>query len=148
MHLSIFDKANPLAEKPPTRKTDLSRLVNNTHDLKTDKFLTEISVSEASHCSLIDLTIHWMDGAKNGATSELRKYIVTVHPSPRSRYYVGCLPKKFQLARSNVEIGIIIANAAKSDILRLICVPEPELGSFVKTFYYVGYIPRETGLPQ
>jgi hypothetical protein len=80
--------------------------------------------------------MHWMEGSKKEATSELRKDIV----HPRSRYYFGCIPKKFQLARANVEYGIFIANAAKLDILRLICVPELELGSLVKTFDYVGYI--------
>ena len=88
--------------------------------------------------------MHWTDGSKKEATSELRKDIA----HPRSRYYVGCIPKKFQLARSNIEVGIFITNTAKLDILRLICVPEHELGTFVKTFYYVGYIPCETGLSQ
>ena len=53
----------------------------------------------------------------------------------------GFIPKKFQLARANVEFGIFITNAAKLDILSFICVPEAELGSLIKTFYYVGYIP-------
>ena len=57
------------------------------------------------------------------------------------RYYDGCIPKKFQLARANVEFGIFNTNAAKLDILRLICVPESELGNFIEIFYYVGYIP-------
>ena len=58
------------------------------------------------------------------------------------RYYDGCIPKKFQLTRANVEQGISIANASKLDILlRLVCIPEPELGSFIETFYYVRYIP-------
>ena len=59
---------------------------------------------------------------------------------PRSRYYVKCIPKKFQMARVNVEFGIFIAMAAKQDTLRHICVLEPELGSIVETFYYAGYI--------
>jgi hypothetical protein len=86
---------------------------------------------------------HWTDGSKKDATLELRKDIL-VHP--RSRYHFGCIPKKCQLARANVEYGIFIANlnAAKLDkvdILRAICVPEPELGSLVEMFDYVGYIP-------
>ena len=101
----------------------------HTRDLQHDKFLTEISVSEASHCSLIDFTMHWTDGSKKEATSELRKDIV----HPMSRYYAGCIPKKFQLARTNVEYGIVIADATKFDILRLICIPEPELGSLVES---------------
>ena len=114
-------------------------LVNNTHTrvVKSDKFLTEISVSEASHCSLIDFTMHWTDGSKNDATSELKKRIQCI----LMRYYDGCIPKKFQLARANVEFGIFIVNAAKPDILRLVCILEPELDSLVETFYYVGYIP-------
>ena len=94
-------------------------------------------MSEASHCSLIDFTMHWTDGSKKEATSELRKD--EVHP--RSRYYVGCIPKKFQLARANVELRIFVTNAAKLDKLSVICVPEPELGRLVETSYYVGYIP-------
>ena len=85
-----------------------------------------------------------MDGSKKDATSELRKDIV--HST--SEHHVESIPKKFQLARANVELGVFIADGAKFDILRLICIPEPELGSLVKTFYYVGYIPRETGLSQ
>ena len=122
---------------------------NNTHNVKPDKnkkFLTEISVSEASHCSLIEFTMHWTDGSKNDATSELNKKKNIVNP--RSRYDICILPKKFQLARANVEQGIFIANASKLDILRLICIPKPELGSLVELFYYMRYIPRETGLPQ
>ena len=111
---------------------------------KSKKFLTEISVSEVSHCSLIDFTMHWTDGSKKEATLDLRKYIA----QPRSRYYIEIIPKKFQLARANIEFRIFITNAAKLDILSLICIPEPELGSLIKTFYYVGYIPRETGLSQ
>jgi hypothetical protein len=84
----------------------------------------------------MDLIMHWIDGSKKEATSELRKDIV----HPRSRYYVKCIPKKFQLAGVNVEFGIIIATAAEQDTLRYISVLEPELGSTVKTFYYVGYI--------
>ena len=57
------------------------------------------------------------------------------------RFYDGCIPKKFQLARANVEQWIFITNASKLDILRLVCIPEPELGSLVESFYYVGYIP-------
>ena len=114
----------------------MGKLVN-THDLKPDKLLTEISVSEASHCSLIDFTMHWTDGSKKEATSELRRDIAY----PRPRNCVGCIPKKFQLARTNVEFGIFITNAAKLYILRFVCFPEPELGSLIKTFYYVGYIP-------
>ena len=111
--------------------------VNNTHNFKPDKFLTEISVSEASHCSLIDFKMHWRDGSKKEPMSELRKDI----SHPRSPYYVGRIPKKFQLARANIEIGIPITNSAEFDILWLICVPEPELGTLVKTLYDVGYIP-------
>ena len=122
----------------------MGKLVN-THDLKPDKLLTEISVSEASHCSLMDFTMHWTDGSKKEATSELKKDIAY----PRSRsYYVWYVPKKFQLARTNVEFGIFITNAAKLDILRLVCVPKPELGSLVKTSYNVGYIPWKSGFPQ
>ena len=128
MHLSNFEKANHSQQNLPQEKQTLIRLVNNTHDLKSDGFLTEISVSEDSHCSLIELTMHWTDGSKKEATSELRRSIV--HPS--SRYYVRCIPKQSQLARANVEFGISITNAAKLDILRLLCVPKPELGSLVK----------------
>ena len=92
---------------------------------------------EASHSSLTDFTMHWMDGSKKEATSELRKDVV----HPRSRYYVKYIPMKFQLARVNVECGIFIAMASKQDTLRHICVLESELGSIVKTFYYAGYIP-------
>jgi hypothetical protein len=116
----------------------LSRLVNDTHDLKLDRFLTEISVSEASRCSLIDFTMHWTDGSKKDATSEL-KMDIAAHP--RLRYYVRCIPKKFQLARANVEFGIFITNAAKLDILMLICVPEPGPGRLVESFYNMGYVP-------
>ena len=137
----------PIAgSKPPHKENRLSTsgLVNNTHDLKPGKFLTEISLSEAMHCSLIDLTMHWTDGSKNEATSELRKDIVILDRG----IMLGGIPKKFQLARANVEHGIIIANAGKLDIERIIFIPEPELVSLVETFYYVGYIPWETGLPQ
>ena len=144
MQLSTFGKANRSQQNLPQGKQTLSRLVNNAHDTKRDKYLTEISVSEASHCSLIDFTMHWIDGSKNEATSELNKDIV----HPRLRYHVGCIPKKFQLPRTNVEFEIFITNAAKLDILNLICIPEPELGSLIETFYYMGYIPRETGLSQ
>jgi hypothetical protein len=51
------------------------------------------------------------------------------------------IPKKFQLARPNVEPGVFIAKGAKFDKLRLIRVPEPELGRLIETFHYVGYIP-------
>ena len=78
MQLSTFDKANRLQQNLPQGKQTLSKLVNNKHNLKHDKFLTEISASEALHCSLIDFTMHWTDGSKNEATSELRKDIVTV----------------------------------------------------------------------
>ena len=81
--------------------------------------------------------MHWTDGSKKEATSELRKDIAHL----RSPYYAGFIPKKFQLARANVEIGIFITNAAKLDILSFICAPEPKLGSLIKTSYYVGYIP-------
>jgi hypothetical protein len=54
---------------------------------------------------------------------------------------VESIPKKFQLARANVEFGVFIANRAEFDILRLVGVPEPELGSLVETSYYVRYIP-------
>jgi hypothetical protein len=91
--------------------------------------------------------MHWTDGSKKEATSELRKKEKDI-VHPRSRYYVGYIPKKFQLPRANVEFGIFITNAAKLDILRRICVLEPGLGSLIETSYYVGYIPRETGLPQ
>ena len=139
MQLSNFDKANRLQQNPPQGKQTSSRLVNNhTHDLQLDNFLTEISVWEASHCSLIDFTMHWTDGSKNEATSELRKDVSTFK---FTRFYVGCIPKKFQLAGANVECGIFIANATKLDILSLICIPEPELSSIVESFYNVGYIP-------
>ena len=78
MQLSNFDKANCSQQNLPQGKQTLSRLVNNAHDLKPDKFLTLISVSETSHCSLIDFTMHWTDGSKKEATSELRKDIA--HP--------------------------------------------------------------------
>ena len=90
MQLSIFEKANRLQQNLPQGKQTLSRLVSNTHNLKPNTFLTDISVSEASHCSLIDFTMHWTDGSKKEATSELRKDIV--HPTS-SQYYVGCVPK-------------------------------------------------------
>jgi hypothetical protein len=83
-----------------------------------------------------------MDGSKKEATSELRKSKDIV------RYYIGNIPKKLQLARANVESGVCIANAAKLDILRVIYGSKPELGSLVKTFYYVRYILCETRLPQ
>ena len=84
--------------------------------------------------------MHWMDGSKKEATSELeKKKIVVVHSRPR--YYVGSIPRKLQLARANVKIGIFIAKGAELDILRLIRVPKPELRALVKTFFYVGYIP-------
>jgi hypothetical protein len=73
MQLSTFEKANRSQQNLPQGKQTMSRLVNNTHDLKHDKFLTEISVSEALHCSLIDFTMHWTDGSKKEATSELKK---------------------------------------------------------------------------
>ena len=138
MQLSNFDKANRSQQNLPQGKQTSSRLVNNTHDLKPDKILTEISLSEARHCSLIDFTMHWTDGSKKVATSELRKDFFS---HLRSRNYIGCIPKKFQLSRTNVEFGIFITNSAKLDILGLICVPEPEFGSLIETFYYVGYIP-------
>ena len=104
-------------------------------------------MTELLHCSLIDRTMHWKEGSKKEATSELEKN--RVHSS--SRYYVGSsgtIPKKLQLARANVEIRVCITNTAKLDILRVICVLEPELGSLVKIFHYVGYILCETRLPQ
>ena len=146
MQLSTFDKANCSQQNLPRGKQTLSRLVNITHELKPYKFLTEISVLEASHCSLIDFTMHWTDGSKNEAMSELMKDIVILGPD--IMILCWCLPKKFQLARANVEFRIFITNGAKLDILRLICVLEPELSSLIETFYYVGYIPWETGLPQ
>ena len=69
-----FGKANRSQQDLRQGIQTLKRLV----DVKPDKFLTEISASEASHCSLIDFTMHWMDGSKNEATLELRKDIVTV----------------------------------------------------------------------
>ena len=54
----------------------MRKLVNNTHNPKPDKLLTEISVAHASHCSLIDFTMHWTDGSKKVATSELTKDLV------------------------------------------------------------------------
>ena len=78
--------------------------------------------------------MHWTDGSKNDATSELKKkkiqYILM-------RFYDGCIPKKFQLAKANVEQGIFIANASKFDILRLVCIAEPELGSLVEPSWYI-----------
>ena len=76
MQLSTFDKANCSRQNLPQGKQTLSGLVNNTRDLKPDKFLTDILASEASHCSLIDFIMHWRDGSKNEATSELRNYVV------------------------------------------------------------------------
>ena len=73
MQLSTFDKANRSQQNLPQGKQTLNRLVNNTHGVNPDNFLTDISVSEASHCSLIDFTIHWTDGSKKEATSELKK---------------------------------------------------------------------------
>jgi hypothetical protein len=73
------------------------------------------------------------------ATSGLRKDIV---------HYTVSIHKKLQLARANNEFGLHVANAAKLNMLRVIRVPEPELGSLVKTFYYVGYIRFVEGLPQ
>ena len=82
--------------------------------------------------------MYWIDGSKKEATSELRKGVHVLYP--RSRYFVKCIPKKFQSASLNVKFGIIIATAAEQDKLRHISVLEPELGSIVETFYYVGYI--------
>ena len=78
MQLPTFDKANRSQQNLPQGKRTLRRLrlVNNTDDVGPDKFLTEILVSEASQCSLIDFTMHWRDGSKKEATSELRKDIV------------------------------------------------------------------------
>jgi hypothetical protein len=73
MQLSTFDKAIRSKQNLPQGKQTLSKLVNNTDDLKLDKFLTEISVSEALHCSLIEFTMHWTDGSKKEVTSELKK---------------------------------------------------------------------------
>ena len=84
MKLSVFDKANRSQQNLPQGKQTLNRLVNNTHHVKPNKFLTEISVSEASHCSLIDFTMHSTDGSKKVATSELRKDIV--HPIGRDNW--------------------------------------------------------------
>ena len=58
MQLSTFDKDNRSQQNPPQGKQTLRMLVNNTHDVKPDKRLTEILASEASHCSLIDFTMH------------------------------------------------------------------------------------------
>ena len=82
--------------------------------------------------------MYWIDGSKKEATSELRKGIHVLHH--RLRYYVKCIPKKFQPASANIDSGIIIATAAEPDMLRHISVLEPELGSIVETFYYAGYI--------
>ena len=73
MQLSSFGKASHSQQNLPQEKQTLSRSVNNAHGIKPNKFLTEISVAEALHCSIIDVTMHWMDGSKNEATSELRK---------------------------------------------------------------------------
>ena len=81
--------------------------------------------------------MHWMDGSKNLTTSVLRSDIV--HQG--LRYYVKCIPKKFQLAIGNVDFGIIIVATAKQNTLRYIWVHELVLGIFVETFYYAGYIP-------
>ena len=112
---------------------------------KCNEFLTEISVTESSHCFLIDFTMHWMDGSKNAATSELRKNVIHTRS-----WYTGwmSIPKELQLSRTNIEFRVFIAEGAKLDILRLVCVPEPELSSLVETSFYVRDIRCETGLAQ
>ena len=100
MQLSTFDKAIHSQQNPPQGKQTSSMLVNNTHDLKPDKWLTDISVSEASHCSLIDFTMHWTDGSKNEATSELMK---DSHPS--SWYYVDAYPRNFNWPERMLRLG-------------------------------------------
>jgi hypothetical protein len=88
--------------------------------------------------------MHCKDGSKNEATLELKKDMV----HSKLRYYVGSIPKKLQLARANIEFEVRVANTSKLNMLRVIRVPKPELGSLVKTFYYEGYILYKTGLPQ
>ena len=85
--------------------------------------------------------MHWMDGSKKEATSELKKKKIIVVHSTRPRYYVGSIPSNLQLARANVEIWVFIAKGAELDILGLICIPKPKLGTLVETFFYVAYIP-------
>ena len=58
------------------------------------------------------------------------------------------IPKELQLARTNIEFRVFIAEGAKLDILRLVCVPKPELGSLVETSFYVRDIRCKTGLSQ
>lgn len=89
------------------------------------------------HCSLIESTIHWTDGRKNEATSELYIYIYI----GRNIILEANLPKKLQLARANVEVGVSVTNGTELDILGFICIPKPEFGTLVETFFYVGYIP-------
>lgn len=52
-----------------------------------------------------------------------------------------CIPKKLQLARTNVKFEVFIANTTKLDVLRFICIPKPEFGTLVETSCYMGYIP-------
>ena len=70
---------------------------------KSKKSLTEISVSEVSHCSLIDFTMHWTDGSKKEATSDLRKNIA----QSRSRYHVGLesYPRSFNWPERILSLG-------------------------------------------
>ena len=70
---------------------------------KSKKFLTEISVSEVSHCSLMDFTMHWTDGSKKEATSDLRKNIA----QSRSRYHVGLesYPRSFNWPERILSLG-------------------------------------------
>ena len=37
-------------------------------------WFTDIMVGDAAHCSLIAFTIHWKEGSKNEATSELERF--------------------------------------------------------------------------
>ena len=101
MHLSTFDEANRSQRNLPRGKQTLSRVVNNTHDLKPDNFLTEISVAEASHCSLIDFTMHWTDGSKKVATSELRKDIVILDRG----IMLDAYPRSFNCPERMLSLG-------------------------------------------
>jgi len=72
-----FMKSQSLAAKPPTRNTDYTTRKENKLAVqwkqmkKNEKRRTEISVFDALCWSLIDWIIHWIEGSKKEATSDL-----------------------------------------------------------------------------
>ena len=73
MQLSDCDRANHWQQNLPQGKQTFEQVGQYRMGIKANKFLTDISVTEALHCSLIDFTIHSTEGSKKEATSELRK---------------------------------------------------------------------------